>query len=79
MVNLIGELMKNKSMNTGFLFFYNKKWHIVSENGIFSLHPKDSEDPMLCLRHNDLVKYDYVDFNSTSGKPYAKITNFITR
>jgi hypothetical protein len=65
-------------MNIGFLFKdENTDWHIVSENGIFMLHPKDRDDPMLCLKHNDIVRYNYVDSNLYTGKPYAKITNFI--
>jgi len=65
--------------NIGFLFNNNADWHIVSQEGIFPLHPKDAADPMMCLRHNDLVRYQHIDFDVQHKKPYAKITTFIKK
>lgn len=65
-------------MQKGILFCEKQdKWHIISEKGIFPLHPRDLEDPMLCLKHNDLVNYKYQDICPDIYKPFAKIINFI--
>lgn len=64
-------------LNKGFLFENKNKWFIVSKDGIYPLHPKDVEDPMMCLKHNELITYNYCDYSTEQNKPYARIQNFL--